>query len=239
MELHVALSLRLDAIEAHRLANAYRAEVLAEAADAINALPQDYECDPGRGDAAELLRVMATAIEEKSSRPAATAAHTTVDPDRLYRDAYATGRQHAGVDGWVLSEYTPVFTRSDGSDRPISELRHMPCGGLVQGVGPHTLIDLMALASQHECQPRAERGAGESSARQEALLEAILLDPSGRWKSGRAVTALRRIGYYPVSPSTASHDLAALAAAGHLIRHEEKGVRWYEVARREGGERRG
>lgn len=36
-----------------------RAEVLREAADAITALPQDYECDPGRGDAAELLRRMA------------------------------------------------------------------------------------------------------------------------------------------------------------------------------------
>jgi hypothetical protein len=37
----------------------YRSEVLREAADAINALPQDYECDPGRGDAAEMLRRMA------------------------------------------------------------------------------------------------------------------------------------------------------------------------------------
>ncbi|WP_030798867.1 hypothetical protein [Streptomyces sp. NRRL S-337] len=44
-----------DAMDEHR------AEVLREAADAINALPQDYECDPGRGDAAVLLRLMADA----------------------------------------------------------------------------------------------------------------------------------------------------------------------------------
>ncbi|MEV0963298.1 hypothetical protein AB0J25_12030 [Streptomyces sp. NPDC049910] len=42
----------------HRIGE-YRAAVLLEAADAINALPQDYECDPGRGDAADLLRRMA------------------------------------------------------------------------------------------------------------------------------------------------------------------------------------
>ncbi|MFH9823070.1 hypothetical protein [Streptomyces bobili] len=69
-------------------------------------------------------------------------------------------------------------------------------------------------------------------ARQAALLNAILQAPARRWKSGRAISVLREAGYHPVSPNTASHDLAALASAGHLVRHEEKGVRWYEVARR-------
>ncbi|WP_406014346.1 hypothetical protein OG520_22245 [Streptomyces sp. NBC_00984] len=46
----------------------HRVIVLAEGADAISALPQDYECDPGRGDAAELLRRMAT---DGAERPAA------------------------------------------------------------------------------------------------------------------------------------------------------------------------
>ena len=41
-----------------------RAATLRTAADAINALPQDYECDPGRGDAAALLRRMATEVEK-------------------------------------------------------------------------------------------------------------------------------------------------------------------------------
>lgn len=44
------------------LLDAFRAEVLREAADAINALPQDYECDPGRGDSADLLRRMADEV---------------------------------------------------------------------------------------------------------------------------------------------------------------------------------
>lgn len=43
-----------------------RAAALREAADAINALPPDFECDPGRGDAANLLRRMAD--DEETSR---------------------------------------------------------------------------------------------------------------------------------------------------------------------------
>jgi hypothetical protein len=41
---------------------ALRAQAYRDAADEINALPQDYECDPGRGDAAEMLRRRAAEI---------------------------------------------------------------------------------------------------------------------------------------------------------------------------------
>ncbi|MEV0915460.1 hypothetical protein AB0I93_14465 [Streptomyces sp. NPDC049967] len=61
MALHVALSMRLDAVKAHELAKNYRAEVLYAGAAAVEALPQDYECDPGRGDAVLVLRRMANA----------------------------------------------------------------------------------------------------------------------------------------------------------------------------------
>lgn len=69
--------------------------------------------------------------------------------------------------------------------------------------------------------------------RRAALLNAIQTMPHGRWKSGRAVGALRKAGW-PVSASTASTDLQALVTAGHLARHEETGVVWYEPL---GGER--
>ncbi|MFI0268616.1 hypothetical protein [Streptomyces luteogriseus] len=68
--------------------------------------------------------------------------------------------------------------------------------------------------------------------RQTALMAGIRQEPARRWKSGRAVGLLRRLGYHPISPRTASRDLAALAGAGLLVMHEEKGVRWYEVAAR-------
>jgi hypothetical protein len=58
-----------------------RAEALTEGANAINALPQDYECDPGRGDAADLLRRMAG---EKSSREA-DATPDFFQPGRTYQ----------------------------------------------------------------------------------------------------------------------------------------------------------
>ncbi|MEU3507612.1 hypothetical protein ABZ733_06750 [Streptomyces longwoodensis] len=69
----------------------------------------------------------------------------------VYSSGYRSGRMHAGAEGWPLNDFVPVFTTSDGSDCPISELRHAACTELVQGVGPHTLIDLMALAARHEC----------------------------------------------------------------------------------------
>lgn len=73
------------------------------------------------------------------------------ETDPVYRDGYTMGRTHAGAEGWVLRSFTAVFTTSDGSDCPVNNLRCSVCNGLVHGVGPHTLIDLMALASQHEC----------------------------------------------------------------------------------------
>lgn len=86
---------------------------------------------------------------DRFARAVMAVADTETDP--VYRSGYTTGRQHAGAGGWALATFTPVFTTSDGTDCPATELRCSQCNGLVQGVGPHTLIDLMALASQHEC----------------------------------------------------------------------------------------
>lgn len=62
-----------DPATASRALALAEAAVLRRAADAINTLPQDYECDPGRGDAAERLRRTAAGIEEKSSPAGAVA----------------------------------------------------------------------------------------------------------------------------------------------------------------------
>ncbi|MGI3198468.1 hypothetical protein ACRJ4B_15930 [Streptomyces sp. GTA36] len=66
------------------------AAVLRRAADAINALPQDYECDPGWGDAAERLRRTADGIEGKSSRPAADATPNLTPRQARLLDAIRT-----------------------------------------------------------------------------------------------------------------------------------------------------
>ena len=75
---------------------------------------------------------------------------TTAAVDLLAQhDANTTGR---------LRDFAPVWTASDGSDIPASELRCILCGGLVQGVGPHTLLDLNALATSHDCQNNRKDG---------------------------------------------------------------------------------
>lgn len=65
--------------------------------------------------------------------------------------------------------------------------------------------------------------------RMAALLAAIREQPNLRWKSGRAVRALRAAGHHPISPGTASGYLRQLAEAGHLIRHDAIGVTWYTL----------
>lgn len=61
------------------------AAVLRRAAIALNALPQDYECGPGRADAAERLRRTADGIEEKASAaPAAPEVTPFFQPGRTY-----------------------------------------------------------------------------------------------------------------------------------------------------------
>lgn len=70
--------------------------------------------------------------------------------------------------------------------------------------------------------------------RQAALLTAIQAEPTGHWKSGRAVLALRQLGYHPVSPSTASGYLKQLAAAGHLVQHPTDGCTYYTAKTAQG-----
>lgn len=64
-------------------------------------------------------------------------------------------------------------------------------------------------------------------ARRAALLAAIQAAPSDEWKPGRAVGALRRAGFHPISLGTASKDLQALAAVGYLAARTETVIRSY------------
>ncbi|HZF92023.1 hypothetical protein [Streptomyces sp.] len=110
-----------------------------------------------------------------------------------------------------------VVVRPDDVDvREVRRLLHQ-----------HSADEGAALASFRTI---ADRPA--DTARQAALLNVVLAEGGG-WKSGRALRALHQLGFTSIGQSTASHDLAALAAGGHLIRFEEKGVRWYEPAQRE------
>lgn len=66
--------------------------------------------------------------------------------------AVETLADYDAVRGGRLRDFAPVFTTSDGSDVPATELRNSVCGCLIQGVGPHTLLNLAELAEKHECQ---------------------------------------------------------------------------------------
>ena len=58
----------------------------------------------------------------------------------------------------LLRDFTAVWTTSDGTRISATELCCVLCDGLIQGVGPHTLLDLTALANQHNCQNNRKDG---------------------------------------------------------------------------------
>lgn len=74
--------------------------------------------------------------------------------DALVKEAFAAGRASAGADGFKLDGFRPVWTHSDGSDRPVSELRFQ-CGGLEQRPPGVSLLDLLITATGHECGGRS------------------------------------------------------------------------------------
>lgn len=78
-----------------------------------------------------------------------------VSADDAVRDAFAAGREAAGADGWKLSDFRAVFSRSDGSDRPVNELR-CTCGEIVPKPGNASLLDLVIVAARHQCRPDGE-----------------------------------------------------------------------------------
>lgn len=84
---------------------------------------------------------------------AIAAADTELDP--VYRDAYGTGREHAGAAGWLLQHFEAVTSTSNGSYGVAEEYRCRTCGAIgAQGEGPRSLLDLVAMAARHECLPQ-------------------------------------------------------------------------------------
>jgi hypothetical protein len=64
--------------------------------------------------------------------------------------------------------------------------------------------------------------------RRAALLKAIKAE-GGRWKSGRAIRLYEHLGYGRLGRHRTTRDLLALSAAGHLVRHETSGVRYFTL----------
>ncbi|MGW0131944.1 hypothetical protein [Streptomyces sp. NPDC003299] len=83
-----------DPATASRALAMAEAAVLRRAADALNALPQDYECDPGWGDAAERLRRTADGVEQGWNRPAVGEKSSPAGADATPASADTARRAH-------------------------------------------------------------------------------------------------------------------------------------------------
>lgn len=81
----------------------------------------------------------------------------------VYRDAYGTGREHAGAAGWLLEQFEAVISTSNGDFGVAEEYRCRTCGAIgAQGTGPRSLLDLISMASRHECLPSLPGGDSDA-----------------------------------------------------------------------------
>jgi hypothetical protein len=96
---------------------------------------------------------------ERFARAVMAVADTETDP--VYRSGYATGRTHAGADGFVLDGFEAVISTSNGSYGTADEYRCRACGAIgAQGVDAKSLLDLIAMAARHECLPHVDNTKG-------------------------------------------------------------------------------
>jgi alpha-D-ribose 1-methylphosphonate 5-triphosphate synthase subunit PhnI len=134
MELHVALSLRLDAIEAHRLANAYRAEVLRNEASNLRRVEREEVPEGALGTKTGLLKAAlilderADLIGEKATASAATA--TPAEPTGRVAQLLEAIRTHRGE--WTTKRVQDLYRLSPLAppNAPDGRLRHVARGDL-------------------------------------------------------------------------------------------------------------
>ncbi|MEV0691816.1 hypothetical protein [Streptomyces sp. NPDC050388] len=128
-----------DPATASRALAMAEAAVLRRAADALNALPQDYECDPGWGDAAERLRRTADGIEEKCSPAGADATPGPAGHEARLAQLLDAIRTHGGK--W--------------STRSVQDLCRTTGGRVQRGTARRDLAEL------HRRGHLAQHGAGD------------------------------------------------------------------------------
>lgn len=99
------------------------------------------------------------------------------------------------------------------------------------------LAEVRRLLDEHQADEQDAYAAVPTSAvgtnRRAHLLNAITA--GGRWKSGRVLRWYEDNGYTGLDVHTARRDLAVLRESGAVVQHDEKGVRWFSLARRGGG----
>lgn len=122
----------------------------------------------------------------------------------------------------------PAHIRAQVIDEVAHTLRQRMSATTATTVSKDAVLRYLHLeASAARTAARTAQGGAtpDDATRQVTLLTAIRAE-GGRWKASRARRTLAALGY-DVAKGTAGSDLARLARAGHLIRHDEPGVTYY------------
>jgi hypothetical protein len=188
-----------DVDHAEQLVDAHRAEVLAKAIGRLRAIPVDCTALTGPVWYGDGWNSAITCLEE--------IAEYQVPDD----EAYPGELQRLRI--LALQVRVAALRKED-----LSEAQRLLLG--------HAEHERTARAAAKD-KATATAATPSAVARQADLLTAIRAY-GGRWKSGRAAKALGELGH-TVGKSTAGSDLARLAEAGHLTRHDTPGVTFYTL----------
>src|SRR5690606_9981888 len=134
------------------------------------------------------------------------------------------GRRHRGRCGMSI----PAHIRAQVVEEVAHTLRQRMSATTATTVSKAAVLRHLELeASAARTAARITQGCAtpDDAARQVAHLPPIGAE-GDRCKAGRARKALATLGYR-VAKGSAGADLARLARAGHLVRHDEPGVTYY------------
>ncbi|MGX1116347.1 hypothetical protein RKD37_001710 [Streptomyces ambofaciens] len=151
------------------------------------------------------------------------------ETDPVYRSGYDTGVMHAGG-GRIAAERNCLamavhFALQWKPDAPM---------GLREGI--EEILATMPDVGEKSSPTGADATPNNVDVARRAHLLADMTKVGGRWKSGTVAHWYEPNGYTGLGVRAARQDLAVLRDAGAVVQHDDKGVRWFSVAR-SGGDR--
>ncbi|MYR46752.1 hypothetical protein [Streptomyces sp. SID5910] len=223
---------------AQRKLDAYRAEILAEAkvetVDWLAKKAREYRTTGSKQHAlqAEAIETLASKVDRGAVRAFLGTGH--------YRDAIDEHRAEIRREilGDDLNPSTLVLDAQayralvTAIEATMADPNRWD-GDEDEGTILARYVEWLAAGQPGEDEDAPPATLAADTTRRAHLLHAI--SAGGRWKSGSVARWYEGNGYTGLGVRAARHDLAVLRDSGALVQHDDKGVRWFSVARSGGG----
>ncbi len=210
--------------------DAYRAEVLAEVTTWLVKKAREFRAMGGemRAAQADAVAALASKVERGAVRPN----NLRMLPADFFEPGHTYVDTEHGTD-WKFRVDT-VTTHPEDGERTALGWRHFRGQWEPYAYGEDDYDIHLHVGTVDVTEETSSPAAPDDStvARRTHLARAI--QQGGRWKSGTVVRWYEEQGYEGLGVQAARADLHALRDARVVVQHDEKGVRWYSLARQGG-----